>query len=297
MKKSIKFVVWGNTDKPKFWDTFPGILKWAKTKDISPYLTTRIDKLYKYHKYPIIEEADDFNDMDFILTIGGDGTILSTARAIAHRNIPILGIHLGDLGFMAKVTLSELYDRLDQVAAGNFSISDHMVLEAEMSANGETIKSQVLNEVVVNNGKTHRMVNCMLEANNKFIGKYKADGIIVSTPTGSTAYSLSAGGPIVEPSVKSIIITPICPHSLTSRPLVVPDSSVIKITFPVDPAEDIGVTLDGQIFHNFNYEAVITVRKTNYTIKFIDFADCSYYGTLRNKMGWGKRGEEEKDKF
>lgn len=292
MKKSTKFAIWGNTEKPKFWDTLPGILEWTKNNELAPYLTTRILKQLKQSDFPIIKNADDFNDMDFILTLGGDGTILSAARAVAHRNIPILGIHLGDLGFMAKVTLSELYDRLDQVAAGNFSISDHMVLEAEMLAKGKTIKSCVLNEVVVNNGKTHRMVNCMLEANNKFIGKYKADGIIVSTPTGSTAYSLSAGGPIVEPSVKSIIITPICPHSLTSRPLVVPDTSEIKITFPVDPAEDIGVTLDGQIFHNFNYDVVITVRKANYTVKFIDFADCSYYGTLRNKMGWGKRGEE-----
>ena len=292
MDKSKKFAIWGNTDKPKFWETLPGILEWAKNLGITPYITTRIDKQFEQSEYPIIDSADDFINMDFILTIGGDGTILSTARAVAHRNIPILGIHLGDLGFMAKVTLSELYNRLDQVAAGNFSISEHMVLEAEMSANGKTVKAQVLNDVVVNNGKTHRMVNCMLEANNRFIGKYKADGIIVATPTGSTAYSLSAGGPIVEPSVKSIIITPICPHSLTSRPLVVPDSSEIKITFPVDPAEDIGVTLDGQIFHNFNYDAVITVRKANYTVKFIDFADYSYYGTLRNKMGWGKRGEE-----
>ena len=292
MNNPKNFVIWGNTDKPKFWDTLPGILNWAKEKGLNPYLTTRIEKQFKQSGYPIIDNADDFNNMDFILTIGGDGTILSTARAVADRNTPILGIHLGDLGFMAKVTLSDLYNRLDQVAAGNYTISDHMVLEAEMSANGNTITSQVLNEVVVNNGKTHRMVTCMLEANNKFIGKYKADGIIVSTPTGSTAYSLSAGGPIVEPSVKSIIITPICPHSLTSRPLVVPDSSEIKITFPVDPAEDIGVTLDGQIFHNFNYEAIITIRKADYTIKFIDFADCSYYGTLRNKMDWGKRGEE-----
>ena len=292
MNKSKKFAIWGNTEKPKFWETLPNILKWAKNLGITPYLTTRIEKQFKHTGYPIITSADDFNNMDFILTIGGDGTILSTARAIANRNIPILGIHLGDLGFMAKVTLSDLYIKLDQVAAGNFSISDHMVLEAEMSANGKTIKSHALNDVVVNNGKTHRMVTCMLEANNKFIGKYKADGIIVSTPTGSTAYSLSAGGPIVEPSVKSIIITPICPHSLTSRPLVVPDSSEIKITFPVDPAEDIGVTLDGQVFHNFNYDAVIKMRKANYTIKFIDFTDSSYYGTLRNKMGWGKRGEE-----
>lgn len=292
MKKSTKFAIWGNTEKPKFWDTLPGILEWTKNNELAPYLTTRILKQLKQSDFPIIKNADDFNDMDFILTLGGDGTILSAARAVAHRNIPILGIHLGDLGFMAKVTLSELYNRLDQVANGNFSISEHMVLEAEMSANGETIKSHVLNEVVVNNGKTHRMVTCMLEADNRFIGKYKADGIILSTPTGSTAYSLSAGGPIVDPSVKSIIITPICPHSLTLRPLVVPDSSEIQITFPTDPAEDIGVTLDGQVFYNFDYEAVIKVRKANFVIKFIDFEDCSYYSTLRNKMGWGKRGEE-----
>lgn len=293
MKKSKKFAIWGNTEKPKFWDTLPGILDWAKKHELTPYLTTRILKQFKQTDFPVIESADDFNDMDFILTLGGDGTILSAARAVAHRNIPILGIHLGDLGFMANVTLSDLYNRLNQVIEGKYIVSDHMVLDAEMSVNGRTINSQVLNEVVVNNGKTHRMVTCMLEADNRFIGKYKADGIIVSTPTGSTAYSLSAGGPIVEPSVKSIIITPICPHSLTSRPLVVPDSSEIKITFPKDPAEDIGVTLDGQIFHNFNYDAVITVRKANYVIKFIDFADCSYYTTLRNKMGWGKRGNDD----
>ncbi|NHZ85702.1 MAG: NAD(+) kinase [Planctomycetia bacterium] len=291
MKKSIKFAIWGNTEKPKFWETLPGILDWAKKHELKPYLTTRISKQFKHEDLPIIESADSFIDMDFILTLGGDGTILSAARAVAHRNIPILGIHLGDLGFMANVTLSDLYNRLDQVVEGKYTVSDHMVLNAEISANGKTIKSQVLNDVVVNNGKTHRMVTCMLEANNRFIGKYKADGIIVATPTGSTAYSLSAGGPIVEPSVRSFIITPICPHSLTSRPLVVPDSSEIKITFPKEPFEQIGVTLDGQIFHHFDHNAAIIVRKANYMIKFIDFADCSYYATLRNKMGWGKRGE------
>jgi len=292
MNKSNKFAIWGNTEKHKFWDTLPGILDWAKNHELTPYLTTRIAKQFNKTKYPVINGADDFINMDFILTLGGDGTILSTARAVEHRNTPILGIHLGDLGFLAKVTLPDLYNRLDQVIAGDFSISEHMVLEAEMSANGKTITSHVLNDVVVDNGKTHRMVTFMVEADNGFIGKYKADGIIVATPTGSTAYSLSAGGPIVEPTVKSIIVTPICPHSLTSRPLVVPDSSEIKITFPVDPAEDIGVTLDGQIFHDFKYDAILKVRKGKYTIKFIDFEDCSYYETLRNKMNWGIRGDE-----
>ncbi len=292
MNKSKKFAIWGNTEKPKFWDTLPGILDWAKKHDLTPYITTRIAEKSNQTGHPIINSADDFINMDFILTLGGDGTLLSTARAVGPRNTPILGIHLGDLGFLAKVILPDLYNRLDQVVAGKFSVSEHMVLEAEMSANGKTITSHVLNDVVVDNGKTHRMVTCMVEADNGFIGKYKADGIIVATPTGSTAYSLSAGGPIVEPTVKSIIVTPICPHSLTSRPLVVPDTSEIKITFPVDPAENIGVTLDGQVFHDFNYDAVLKVRKGKYAIKFIDFEDCSYYQTLRNKMNWGIRGEE-----
>lgn len=292
MKKPKSFAIWGNTDKPKFWDTLPGILKWAKNNKLNPHLTTRIDKNLKDNKYPIIQSGDDFSKMDFILTIGGDGTILSAARAIEHRKVPILGIHLGDLGFMAKVTLSDLFNRLDQVNSGNFTISKHRVLEAETVFNGDNIKSYALNDVVVNNGTTHRMVTCLLEADNRFIGKYKADGIIVATPTGSTAYSLSAGGPIVEPTVKSLIITPICPHSLTSRPLVVPDSSEIKISFPNEPSEKIGVTIDGQIFHDFDNTSVVKIRKANYSTRFIDFEDSTYYSTLRNKMGWGKRGED-----
>jgi len=293
MKKPKSFAIWGNTDKPKFWETFPGILKWADKNGLSPNLTTRIEKQFKKSKYPIINGADDFNKMDFVLTIGGDGTILSAARAISNRKVPILGIHLGDLGFMAKVTLSDLYTRLDQVIAGNYLVSKHRILESETVFNGDNVKSYALNDIVVNNGTTHRMVTCLVEADNRFIGKYKADGIIVATPTGSTAYSLSAGGPIVEPTVKSLIVTPICPHSLTSRPLVVPDSSEIKITFPTEPSEKIGVTIDGQIFHDFDNTSVIKIRKAKYSIRFIDFADCTYYSTLRNKMGWGRRGDED----
>lgn len=292
MKKITSFAIWGNTEKKLFWEIFPKILDWAEKNDVRPFITTRIEKQFKDSKYSVINSADEFKNVDFVLTVGGDGTILSAARAVGPRKVPILGIHLGDLGFMAKVTLSEIFNRLDQVKSGNFTVSKHLVLEAQIKHNGEIVKSYALNDVVVNNGESHRMVTCMVEANNRFIGKYKADGILVTTPTGSTAYSLSAGGPIVEPTVKSLIITPVCPHSLTSRPLVIPDSSEIKITFPNDPSEKIGVTLDGQIFHNFDHTTVIIVKKASYKIGFIDFEDCTYYSTLRNKMGWGKRGEE-----
>jgi len=292
MKNLKNFAIWGNTDKPRFWEKLPGILDWAKQNNIQPFITTRIKKQFSDQSFPVIENADDFKKVDFILTIGGDGTILSAARAIEHRKIPILGIHLGDLGFMAKVTLGDIFKRLDQVKAGKFQISKHLVLATKITYNGDFINSYALNDVVINNGESHRMVTSMVEANDRYIGKYKADGIIVATPTGSTAYSLSAGGPIIEPTVKSLIITPICPHSLTSRPLVIPDSSEIKITFPNDPSEKIGVTLDGQIFYNYDHTSVIKIRKADYSIRFIDFDDCSYYTTLRNKMGWGKRGED-----
>jgi len=292
MKKVTSFAIWGNTEKELFWDNFPKILEWADNNHVKAHITTRIEKQFKNSKYPVIKSADEFKKVDFLLTVGGDGTILSAARAVGPRKVPILGIHLGDLGFMAKVTRSDLFNRLDQVKSGNFTVSKHLVLETKIKYNGDIVKSYALNDVVVNNGESHRMVTCMVEANNRFIGKYKADGILVTTPTGSTAYSLSAGGPIVEPTVKSLIITPVCPHSLTSRPLVIPDSSEIKITFPKDPSEKIGVTLDGQIFHNFDHTSVIIVKKADYKIRFIDFEDYTYYSTLRNKMGWGKRGEE-----
>ena len=293
MTKINSFAIWGNTDKRMFWETLPRVLEWGKQNKVQPYLTTRIVKQFDDRSYPIINEADDFNNVNFVLTLGGDGTILSAARAIAHRKVPILGIHLGDLGFMAKVTLPDILKRLGQVKAGTYTVSKHGVLESEIIHNGDAVLSYALNDIVINNGTTHRMVSCMVEADGRFIGKYKADGIIVATPTGSTAYSLSAGGPIVETTVKSLIVTPICPHSLTSRPLVVPDSSEIKITFPNEPVEKIGVTLDGQIFHDYDNTAIIKIRKAGYKIRFIDFEDCSYYTTLRNKMGWGKRGEED----
>ena len=158
------FAIWGNTDKPKFWKTLPGILDWAKNNDLNPYITTRINKQFKEKGYPVIKKSDDFNKMDFVLTIGGDGTILSAARAIKHRKIPILGIHLGDLGFMAKVTLAELYTRLDQVKTGDFDVSKHRVLETEVIHNGDSTKSFALNDIVVNNGTSHRMVTCLVVA-------------------------------------------------------------------------------------------------------------------------------------
>ncbi|MFC1550666.1 NAD(+)/NADH kinase [Candidatus Neomarinimicrobiota bacterium] len=295
MKPPTSFTVWGNTEKEIFWETLPGIMEWAEKRNLEIYLTKRIvDRMKDLDKYEgfIIESADDFNKTDFILALGGDGTILSAARAIGSRKVPVLGIHLGDLGFMAKVTLNDLYIRLDQVSAAEYDVEEHLVIQAQVVNDGHAELYKALNDIVIKSEQFHRMLNCQLTANDRFVGNYKTDGIIISTPTGSTAYSLSAGGPIVEPSVSSMIITPICPHSLTSRPLVVPDSQILSVSFPLEQEDKISLTVDGQIVDIINRDAQITIQKSDYKTAFITFPDSNYFQTLRVKMGWGQRKYE-----
>ena len=295
MKPTKRFTIWGNTEKKVFWDILPGIITWAKRRNLEVYLTTRIVKKTndpEYSHCPVIKSADDFDRTDFVLALGGDGTILSAARAIGSRGTPILGIHLGDLGFMAKVTLNDLFGRLSQVAEGDYDIDKHLVIQADVQCNGRSTIYTALNEFVVDNGESHRMLTCQLTANGRFVGNYKADGIIIATPTGSTAYSLSAGGPIVVPNVNSIIITPICPHSLTSRPLVVPDTQILEVRFPTEQTDEIGITVDGQIVDTVRNDTRIEIKKADYSTAFITFSDSNYFHTLRTKMGWGQRNYE-----
>ncbi|MEE9189754.1 MAG: NAD(+)/NADH kinase, partial [Candidatus Neomarinimicrobiota bacterium] len=191
MNPTKRFTIWGNTEKKVFWDTLPGIIAWAQKRKLEVYLTTRIVKKTddpRYTDCPVIKVADDFEQTDFVLALGGDGTILSAARAIGSRGTPILGIHLGDLGFMAKVTLNDLFGRLSQVAEGDYDIDKHLVIQADVHNNGRSATYTALNEIVVDNGVSHRMLTCQLTADGRFVANYKADGIIIATPTGSTAY-------------------------------------------------------------------------------------------------------------
>ncbi len=288
-----KFGIWGNTDKNSFWDILPKILSWAKKNQLSPYITKRIvnHKNGKRLNLEIIKSKPDFENLDFILALGGDGTFLSLARAIGDKGIPILGIHLGDLGFLAKVTISDLFHRLNQVAMGDFFIEKRLLIKSILKKHGKFCNHYGLNDFVFTNGESHRMLNASVIVDGHFVGNYKADGLIVSTPTGSTAYSLSAGGPIVTPKVNSFIITPIAAHSLTSRPLVISSNSEIKIKFS-DETHSIHFVVDGQINETLDSSTAVKIIKADYEIGLIDFKDNDYFETLRTKMGWGKRGDQ-----
>ena len=285
-----KFGIWGNTDKEIFWKILPKILSWASKNKLKPFLTKRIFKKGVFD-IDIINSKNDFNKMDFMLALGGDGTFLSLVRAIQNRRVPILGIHLGDLGFLAKVTLKDLFYRLDQVARDDYFVEDRALIKAKIRKANNIIEHVSLNDFVFANGESFRMLNTSVHVDGHFVGNYKADGLIISTPTGSTAYSLSAGGPIVTPKVDSMIITPVSAHSLTSRPLVVPGLSNITVSFS-GSADSIRFVADGQVHEILNPKSQVEIVKSGYTVSLIDFKDTDYFKTLRAKMGWAKRGEQ-----
>ncbi|MFL3044528.1 MAG: NAD(+)/NADH kinase [Candidatus Neomarinimicrobiota bacterium] len=292
MNKPISFGIWANTDKPAFWKVLPDIVSWAKDRGINLYITTRIESQLKGLDldYQLIESADDFAKLDFILALGGDGTILSLARAIGDHGTHILGIHLGELGFLAEVVLEDMFPRLDAVAEGNYNIQKRMVIKCIVKNGNEPQTFYALNDIVVDRGKSQRLLNCELLANDDFVAKYNADGLIVATPTGSTAYSLASGGPIVMPTFGSMVVTPICPHTLTLRPIVFPDDQILEISFPINGREEMALAIDGQVNEYLKSTAKVVIKKATFKINMVNFMDSNYFNTLRTKLGWGVRG-------
>jgi len=223
-----------------------------------------------------------------LLVLGGDGTILTAARLAAPRRIPILPINMGSLGFLTGFTLEELYPALEETLAGRFSISQRAMLQAELERGGSVLEThQALNDVVIHKGALARMIYLELSVNSDLVCRYRADGLIVSSPTGSTAYSLSAGGPIVHPAVESFIITPICPHMLSDRPLVIRDSSVVDVRLDGE-MESVYLTLDGQRGIPMQPSDVLRVRRAEEHLKLIQPPKKPYFEILRDKLKWGE---------
>ena len=225
---------------------------------------------------------------DLLLVLGGDGTLLAAARVAAPRGIPILPINMGSLGFLTSFMLEELYPALEDILAGRLTISERVMLHAELQRGDKILDKQtVLNEVVINKGALARMIELELSIDKDFVCRYRADGLIVASPTGSTAYSLSAGGPIVHPSVESFIITPICPHTLSDRPVVVGDTSIIEVKLSAG-TESVFLTLDGQKGIPLQATDRVRISRGQQRLKLIQTPHKSYFEILRNKLKWGE---------
>lgn len=218
---------------------------------------------------------------DVLLSFGGDGTMLSAARSMINTDIPIMGINVGKLGFLAEFSVENLEKDLNDLLSGTYRVVDRSILETKV--NGEIIYA--LNDFVIEKTNSSRMISIQAYANQHHIGNYRSDGLIITTPTGSTAYSLSCGGPIIAPSTEVICLTPICPHSLTFRPLVIPDSNVIMLKV-YSPTGESTLVADGQITKKLKNDELVIIKRSESLIKLIKPLQSSYYDLLRKKLLW-----------
>jgi NAD+ kinase len=226
---------------------------------------------------------------DLLIVLGGDGTLLAAARAMAECNALILPVNLGGLGFLTSVTQDELYPILELVLEGKHRVSERVLLQAEVIRNGQTVvQHRALNDAVLNKGALARMIDLEVRIDDAYVCNYKADGLIISTPTGSTAYSMAAGGPIVYPTVAAFVLTPICPHALTNRPLVIPDTLKIEVSFQ-EGEEPVFLTLDGQVGVELHRGDRVAVTKFGHKMRLVRPSRKTYFEILRSKLKWEER--------
>lgn len=278
----------GILTKPRFPEVKPtlqGVVAWLRERNITALLDTTSATLLS--EQGGIQKTQLAGKSDVLLILGGDGTILNAARLAAERSIPILGVNMGGLGFLTEVRLDNLYASLDRVFANDFVLDERLMLQTHVHRHGETVaRGIVLNDVVISKGTLARMIELKIAIQGQFVTNLRADGLIVGTPTGSTAYSLSAGGPIINPAVQSLILTPISPHTLTHRPLIVPGNVEIEVTLT---SRDDGAmaTLDGQVGIAMTQGDTAVIQASEHRTRLIRFPESHYYEVLREKLKWG----------
>ena len=280
-------------NKPEAAAVVGNLMEWLRPKKIEVYIEKEMKELLSstlsegYWKS--VERDEMPPHVEMMIVLGGDGTLLSVARQVWNKNIPILGVNLGGLGFLTEITLDELYSVLERVLRDEFEINEREILKAGVIRRGKRIAEFiVLNDAVINKGALARIIDLETTINGEYLSTFRSDGLIISTPTGSTAYNLSAGGPIVYPSLHTIIITPICPHTLTIRPIIIPDDVKIRALLK-SSNEEVTLTLDGQQGFTLKFEDVVEVGKAEGRILLIKSPYRHYFELLREKLKWGER--------
>ena len=289
-EKAKKIGVFCKPKAPSATDILGRLIPWLRKQNYHIFLDTGtaaiINESSSYEKREISQQAD------LLIVLGGDGTLLSVARAAHPHNIPILAVNLGSLGFLAEISIDELYPTLENILAGKFEIENRMLLNACIWRNGEKVEDHnVLNDVVINKGVVARVINLQVLVNGQYMTSYRADGLIIATPTGSTAYSLSAGGPIIHPSMHTLVLSPICPFTLTNRSILIPDQSIIQVKLAAE-YDDVRVTLDGQEGYDMRAGDILEIKKTKTPLQLIRGPNKNYYQILRDKLHWGSQSDE-----
>ena len=234
------------------------------------------------------DDECDLDAVDLLVVLGGDGTMIATARLIGDRDIPVLGINYGSLGYLTEFRIEEMHGALEIILAGDYQLDSRLTLRVEHERGDRILSSnRVLNDVVINKAALARIIEIETRLNEMFVNSFRADGLIIATPTGSTAYNLSAGGPIVYPSMNALVLTPICPFTLSNRPIMMPDNAEIELRLNT-VNEEVALTLDGQIGARLEVGDVVKIRKSKTDFKLVQPHNRNYFDVLRDKLKWGR---------
>ena len=279
----------GNYRKEEYYVILQKVYSILKDENVEFLISSDLEKNTEFeipNEYIIMEFSQLLEKCDVLFAIGGDGTILSTVRRLEQNMKPIMGIHIGGLGFLSECTEKNLKESINSILNNEYLISQRMLLEVQVSPPNDAIQTLwALNDIVVDHGPSARLLKAEVQVSNHYLNTFEGDGVIFSTPTGSTAYSLSAGGPIIYPSMDSITVTPICPHSLSARPIVLRSTETITMSFP-EPYDGISLAVDGQIKVLIDDQTQIKITKAKHSAQIISLPGNGYFKTLRTKMGW-----------
>ncbi len=282
------FGIIANSEKPITQKILPEIFNWLRAKSVEFFVEERLAERLRLPSdaAPRLKAEALSQHCQMVISFGGDGTILSTARIIGRSGVPILGVKIGGMGFLAEVAPDEIYATLEEILEGRFQIVERIVLEAEIET-GKPARYFALNDFVLDKGAVSRVIRIKTFIDDQFLNTYIGDGLIVATATGSTAYSLATGGPILLPSMEAIIINPISPHTLAARPVVIPGDRVVTATVLSAPQAVI-LSADGQEGVSLSEGQSVTIKKADYHIKLVSHPERSFYDVLRAKLKWGE---------
>ena len=279
----------GNYRKEEFYTILQKVHEILSREDVEFIISSDLNKNSEFNippDYRIMDFRLMGEKCDLLFAIGGDGTILSTVRRLEQNMKPIMGIHIGGLGFLSECTEDNLDESIAYILNSNYTVSERMLLETQITPPNDSKQMLwALNDIVVDHGQSARLLKVEVQVSDHYLNTFEGDGVIISTPTGSTAYSLSAGGPIIYPSMDSITVTPICPHSLSARPIVLKATEIITMSFP-ESYEGISLAIDGQIKISLDDQTQIQIKQAKHFAQLVRLPTNGYFKTLRTKMGW-----------
>jgi len=283
----LKFALIANVRKKLFWERLPYLLSWFKKHRVEVALSEQIVETSQFpiRDFPTFSEKHIDKGFDMILAFGGDGTILKTVQLVYHEQIPILGVNVGGLGFLTEIPLEKFEVIFEEILQGRYHIEERLMVRATIEGDSRPIYA--LNEITIDKGSSPRVIQITTKVNERYLNNYIADGLLISTPTGSTGYSLSVGGPIVIPSTKVLIINPIAPHSLTNRPVILPDTVKISATVYTEHPEVV-VVGDGRDVRYCKSRTRILIEKAEYTTRLVKHEKSDFFALLNSKLRWGE---------